>query len=420
MKRSLRTWLPFVVVAVIALWWVGTLDWFSAPVPESPQPAPASPPAGAARDESRSTKAIFLSHDAWPIYHGDTALTGAVSLALPDTLTQLWHYQAKGPVYSGPVASADGIFFNTADGWVAAVDGQGTELWSRQLMRTPGSGADSVPERFEAPVACFDSLVFLGSTYGTLYALDAGTGETRWTFDVGGPVLGTVNMSGESSGADSSRLVVIDQDDGALQCLDPASGAPLWRTDGIDRCDGSPSVVDDIIVFGSCAAALHVFSANDGTLLRNVELGDDSQVAGGVALAGELVFSGSHSGKLFHANTKTGAIIWVNEDAGGEVFTTPALNDNWVVFGSLDGNVYAVDRATGATVWTFETTGEPSSAIIANDKVLFSSAGTLYLLRLESGEELWSYNVSDAISAPAIIWGMVVVGSEDGVVTAFG
>ena len=46
--------------------------------------------------------------------------------------------------------------------------------------------------------------------------------------------------------------------------------------------------------------------------------------------------------------------------------------------------------------------------------------GRLYLLDLETGEELWSYEVSDEISSPAIINGMIVVGSEDGTVTAFG
>ena len=422
MKRSLKTWLPFAVVAVIALWWLGALNWFATPTTETPPPVtePAPSPDATIGDERSSVAPVSTGPGTWPIYHGETGLTGRVALTMPDTLTRRWSYQAPGPVYSAPVASADRIFFNTSDGWVVAVDGQGAELWSKQLMRTPRSGGDPVPERFEAPIACFDSAVLLGSSYGTLYALEAATGETRWSFDVDGPVLGTVNMIKAPSDSETDRLVVIDQDDGALQCLDVASGEALWRTEGIDRCDGSPSVADDIIVFGSCAAALHVFSVSDGALLRNIELGDDSQVAGGVALEAELAFSGSHSGKVFHANTRTGAVIWTNEDSDAEVFTTPAVDDTWVVFGSLDGNVYALDRTTGATVWTFETSGEPSSAIIADDTVVFSSAGTLYLLRLDSGEELWSYNVSDAISGPSMIWGMVVVGSEDGMVTAFG
>ena len=422
MKQAVKTWLPLAVVAAIALWWLGALHGFTTPVtePEQPAVAPASSQNAVERDERSSVNRIPSSHDPWSTYHGDTALTGAVSSALPVPPARLWSFQAKGPVYSAPVASTDAIFFNTSDGWVVAIDGHGTEIWSRQLMRTKASGGAPVPERFEAPIACFDSMVLLGSSHGTLYALDTTTGETRWTYDMGGPVLGTVNLLHASSDTDSDRLVVIDQDDGALQCLDAATGQALWRTEEIDRCDGSPSVGDGSIVFGSCAAALHVVSASDGALLRNIELGDDSQVASGVAMQGGSAFSGSHSGKVFHANTNTGAILWANEDSDAEVFTTPAINEDWVVFGSLDDNVYALNRATGTTVWTFETPGEPSSAVIADDSVLFSSEGTLYLLRLESGEKLWSYNVSDTISGPALIWGMVIVGSDDGTVTAFG
>ena len=51
---------------------------------------------------------------------------------------------------------------------------------------------------------------------------------------------------------------------------------------------------------------------------------------------GESVFSGSHSGKLIHANMRTGEIVWINEDSEDEVFTTPAVKGDWVVFGSFD------------------------------------------------------------------------------------
>lgn len=422
MKRLLTTWLPFAAIAAVALWWLGALDLFSAsttqPTEQTNAPAPHSD--ATAGDEKIRVNADLASHAPWPIYHGNTALTGAVDVTLPVPLTRMWSFQAQGPVYSPPVASSEAIFFNTSNGWIVALDAQGVELWSKQLMRTPRSGGDPVPERFEAPLACFGGLVYLGSSYGTLYALEASTGVTRWTFDVGGTVLGTVNVQESASEGDVDRLVVIDQNDGALQCLDAATGEPLWRTESIDRCDGSPSVGEDVIVFGSCAAALHIFSAEDGTFLRNIELDGDSQVAGGVALDAGMAFSGSHSGRLFHVDTEKGEIVWINEDSADEVFTTPAVNMNWVVFGSLDGAIHALNRTTGKTVWSFETPGEPSSPVIASEKVLFSSDGTLYLLDLETGEELWSYAVGDAISGPAIIGGMVIVGGDDGIVTAFG
>ena len=154
--------------------------------------------------------------------------------------------------------------------------------------------------------------------------------------------------------------------------------------------------------------------------MGNIEIDNDSQIAGGVAIVGDSVFSGSHSGYLIHANSKTREVVWINKDSEDEVLSTPAVSGEWVVFSSYDGLVYGLDRATGQKKWSFDTRGWPTSPVIAADKVVLTADGVLYLLRLDTGEEIWSYEVSDEATSPAIIRGMIVVGSEDGTVTAFG
>ena len=59
-------------------------------------------------------------------------------------------------------------------------------------------------------------------------------------------------------------------------------------------------------------------------------------------------------------------------------------------------------------------------AVIANDKVIVCVDGVLHLLALDNGNSLWNYEVSDRISSPAIVNDMIIVGSEDGTVIAFG
>jgi outer membrane protein assembly factor BamB len=122
---------------------------------------------------------------------------------------------------------------------------------------------------------------------------------------------------------------------------------------------------------------------------------------------------------VFRVDLETGKIVWINEDSEGEVFSTPAVDDDTVVFASDDGGVYALERDTGALRWKFMTDGMPTSAVIAGDVVVFGSDGTLYLLRRDTGEVRWSFEVSDEISSPAIIGEMIVVGGDDGTVTAF-
>ena len=109
-----------------------------------------------------------------------------------------------------------------------------------------------------------------------------------------------------------------------------------------------------------------------------------------------------------------GKVVWVNEDSKDEVFTTPAVSDDTVVFSSSDGNVFALDRTTGEQKWSFETEGTPTSPVIARDKVIVSIDGTLYVLQLDDGSTLFSYDVSDEISSPAVFSNVIVVGSDEG------
>ncbi len=428
MKQEKKRAKPgFETIALAACALIGVV-WFFLPrsgdAPKRPPP-PETSPAEIDKEDPMAPpppaeKPAAPGSLSWPTYHGGPALTGAAKGELPEKPERLWRYQAAGPVYKTPVAGEGRIFFSVDKHGLFALDLEGKEVWSKQLIREVREDGTEVPERFDAPVACFESTVLAGASRGALYALDAATGDERWSYQAGHSILGTANLLSAASGETPARILVIDQSDGVMHCIDLDSGEQVWIAEEVDQCDGSPSVADGAILFGSCAAALHVFSAEDGAHLRDIEIDQNSQVAAGVAVVGDSVFSGSISGKLIHANYRTGEMVWVNEDSEDEIFSTPAVSDALIVFGSADGNVYALDRQTGKQKWKFETDGEVSSPVIVGDKVAFSSEGALYLLRLETGEKLWAYEVSDEISSPAVINNMLVVGGADGAVTAFG
>ena len=60
--------------------------------------------------------------------------------------------------------------------------------------------------------------------------------------------------------------------------------------------------------------------------------------------------------------------------------------------------------------------------MIAGDRVVVGSDdGRVYLLSLETGDKLWSYELGEPIiSSPAVSNGRVVIGCDDGSVYAFG
>ncbi len=355
----------------------------------------------------------------WSTYHGGPGLVGYSDAKIPESLEVLWRFQADGSIYYTPVADEYGIYTATLKGEVYGLDFEGNERWHTRLVREIRDDGTERMERTDAPISCFMSTLFVPTLNGKVYAIDSQSGDVKWIYEVDGPILGTVNLLESEDGA-PPRLFVIGQDDGALHAFDPVTGERIWKAEAIDRCDGSASVGNGAIVFGSCAAAFHVFSSEDGTMVKNIDLDPDSQVASGAAIAGDSVFGGSHSGRLFHVSMSKGEILWINEDSEDEIFTTPALTDDLVVFGSYDGNVYALDRLTGELKWKYVTDGFPTSAVIAGDRAYLGMDGFLQVLSLENGDVLWSYEVSDEIASPAIINNMILVGGEDGTVTAFG
>jgi len=439
MKDKLVSMAPFFVIMLLIVGWGFTQGWFTpAPAPEtetaaadaeapaeaaveSPKSPGPAPEAAAAEKPAERPASVAGEPPAaqWSTYHGDTQLAGVVDVELPAEPRRLWRYQANGVIYHAPVASERLIHAVTNRGEVIAVDFKGVKAWSKQLTRIFPSDGSERPARIDGPASCFDETVYVGTMAGVVYALDAATGEEKWRRDIDSTILGAVTMQ-PATETEAARLYVIGQDDGALHCLSADDGTPLWTSDPIDRCDGSPSSAPGVLAFGSCASALHVVSAEDGAILHNISLGADAQVAGGVAIRGNSLFSGSQSGEVFHADWSDGSLLWTNTDAGGEVFTTPAVSADRVVFGAMDDHFYSLDRATGTLQWKVAARGMTTSPVIARDKLVVAAGGVLSILALDSGEELWSFEVSDETSSPSIIGGMIVVGSDDGTVSAFG
>lgn len=315
-------------------------------------------------------------------------------------------------------AVCDGlVFFATVKGEVIAIDLDGRRVWSRQLFSDEQGKDGPLRAQIEAPVACFDGLVIIATMEGAVHALDAASGIESWRAQLDTPVMGSPNYLKTDAGG---RVFIVGRGDGALRCLDAATGAVLWQGEMIDRCDGSAAVGPHTIVYGSCAAALHVFSPDTGAHARDIELDADSQVAAGVALDGDWVVSGSRSGKVLQASTSTGQTAWVNTEIQAEVFTTPAITPARAVVAANDGTVYAFDRLSGKLVWRFEAGGIPASPVIAGNKVLAVAGGRLYMVALDDGRKLWEFEVSDEITGPAVASGRVLCGSEDGTLVAFG
>lgn len=360
--------------------------------------------------------APFVETD-WPTYHGAPNLAGVAEADFPSKPDLAWRHGAGPAIVNTPVAASGRIFFAGRKGLLTALDTEGAPLWTRRIPRETQPGAPPRDETFDAPLAAVDDLLLVPAADGVLYALDATTGETRWSHDTDGTLLGTPGFGPLVDGV--RPLYLLTQDEGMLICLDSNTGAVRWEAEAVARCDGSPGIGAEVAVFGSCDAALHVRSLKDGKARADIPIDEESQVAGGVPVVDGRAYSGSRSGKVICVDVAAGKTIWTNEDAEDEVFTTPAVGTDSVVFGAADGRVYAIARDTGVLRWKTELTGEPPSPVIAGGTVVVSSGGVIHGLDLVTGQLRWSIPVSDEITGPAIVGNRIVVGCDDGSVAAY-
>jgi hypothetical protein len=117
-----------------------------------------------------------------------------------------------------------------------------------------------------ASPAIADGVVYISSTDGFLYAIDAATGQANWSTEIGWS---------ESSPAVADGVVYVGGDSNTLFAIDAATGDKIWEAIG-DHYDGivsSPVVVDGVVYVGSADGNLYALDAATGKTKWSVSLG---------------------------------------------------------------------------------------------------------------------------------------------------
>ncbi len=370
---------------------------------------------------------LCFSHDAtaqsWNTYHGDYALTGVSTQNFPSKPSRLWRIKV-GEGLPSAVVGGNGRLFCIADGIkITAMDMKGGILWTR-VITLPGSTVDERPskESFTAPPLYMNSkLLVVAADSGKVSGLSLVDGTTLWTYDAGASIQGSPNFAAGKDAGGPDRVFVITNEDGILHAINAEDGTKLWESEALERTDGHIAVSEQHILLGNCSAALIAVSVTNGDEAAFVKVGPECQMASGVAASKGQVFAGTRSGVLAAADYKEESLLWMNEDSVGELFFTPAVTDKHVLIQDGDAVIYCVDRDSGKQKWSRETEGIiPLSPVIAGDLVIAGVDGMLSGFALKGGVPRWSLEIGDEISPPAIIDNMIIVGVDDGYVTAYG
>ncbi len=139
--------------------------------------------------------------------------------------------------------------------------------------------------------------------------------------------------------------------------------------------------------------SIYAFNVNSGDLLWYKDL--NLKLTSGLSLQEGRLLLGSNIGEVIALNPKDGQELWRSK-VSSEVLTPPLSQQGYVIVRSIDGHLYALDAATGKRRWIFErsvpllTLRGNSAPLIVNDMVLLGSDnGKLTALTLKDGVELW-------------------------------
>lgn len=353
----------------------------------------ASPLVAAAGCQAPGTDGIGGGHPvtepatSWPSFRGGRYNTGYAG-DVPTTSAEpsvAWTYEAGGPFWGSPAVVDGTVYVGSTDGSVYAIDaGMGERRWS---VATDG--------RIEATPAVDGGTVYVGSYDMHLYALDAETGEPRWTRDLGGLIRGSPTVSNGTVyvgvGCHNLACAPFAEEAGVtgvgwVYALDADSGETIWRYDVGTEVVSTPAVAGGTVYVGASDDTLYAFDAASGAPRWTYEAGD--MVWSSPALAFGTVYFADWDGLVYAVDASSGEELWFADTVSNYISGSVAVDENAVYVGdtpynSLDdpspnyGTMLRLDRTTGERAWEFETTAYEvgSSPAVSDDRVYFGTHG---------------------------------------------
>jgi outer membrane protein assembly factor BamB len=294
-----------------------------------------------------------------------------------------WEYKTEGDA-SGTVVVSDGAaLFGCAKGILYAVDaGSGELRWT----------FDAGSKLYNAP-AVLDDTACLGCSNGFVYAVNVGTGKEVWKFETGGGICFPPALNNGVAYACSH--------DNSMYLIDIASGTQVGRIEEQYALCCTPSIHNGVIYYPDWGGNLHALIGGGNEKAWSVIENRKSKWFAAPSIAGGTAYFVKFDSTLAAIDVETGRARWTFE-ADGVLSRTPAVKDNIVVFTSVDSHVYALDASNGKPMWNVKRSGTVYSRVAITGDVAYVGSGDhhLYAHDLASGAVLWKFEAEDAAGSP--------------------
>jgi eukaryotic-like serine/threonine-protein kinase len=341
-----------------------------------------------------------------------------------------WRGKTGSRVTSSPAVDNDTVYFGSYDGIFYAIDvGSGKLKWKfqtageRRYAATHLHGSQPVAETMPDPFDVYLSSpviwkgkVYFGSGDGNVYALDAGSGKLLWKFKTGDVV--------HASPAIADGTLFVGSWDSYFYALDAATGKQRWRfKTGEDPAihnqvgiQSSPVVADSVVYFGCRDSNLYALDAKTGQKRWAYNTKGSWVISSPTVKDGKVYFSTSDSGLLFALDAKSAEPVF-SLKLGWPMFSSPAIAGNMLYIGTHEGKLAAIDLATQKLAWSFPTDGSRQNGATytkADGSPNYEAAfeDDFYDDVIVGVNKMLS--VGAILSSPVVVKDVIYVGSSDG------
>ncbi|MBW3633015.1 MAG: PQQ-binding-like beta-propeller repeat protein [Chloroflexi bacterium] len=414
---------------------------------------------------------VTRSDDGWPIYGRDLADTRASAAASITSATAkrpepLWEVTLGGFVTATPVLAAGTIYVGAWDGRLYALDAEtGRQIWAYDTGTQVLEPNLQIDLGIVGSAAVADGVVFVGDAAAIVHAVDAVTGEIRWTTTVddqpaaaiwsspipwdGGIYIGVASIAKESGFRGS--VVALDADSGdvlwqTFMVPEGADGAGVFAVPAIDPERGAlyvgtqnaysetPAPYGDptsvVALDAATGERLWVFTAPPG--------GGETAPTEDVAFSASpnlftmeidghargLVGVGQKSGVYWALDRDSGEVIWRTEVAPagplGGMEGTAAVAEGLIAVPATDwpdpsgpaaGLVSVLNAADGSVRWTADRSAPVASPAAIGGDVAFQAGldGLLIGYDLSDGSELWRADLGASVAGGVAVAGDILI-----------
>jgi outer membrane protein assembly factor BamB len=323
----------------------------------------------------------------WPMYGFDAErLRVATGVSLAPPFRDVWAFHAGSLIEFPPAIAYGRLFFASNKGVVFALNAKtGKTAWTFASGRC--QAMSPAVDRETVFAAFLNTRCNASGGDGELIAFAASTGKIRWRQAIG---------PSESSPLVQGGDVYVGDWNGYVYCFSEATGKLIWRYQANGKVKDGLAYSGGRVYFGTYGSRVYALDAKTGALAWDSSgqprLGAAGNFYSTPAVAYDRVYIGSTDGKVYSFGASTGDLRW-SQSTGGYVYSSPAVWRERVYAGSYSDSFYCFDAATGAILWSFRADGPISgSATIVAGRVYFASLKeTTYALDAMTGHEVWSF-----------------------------